>query len=147
MSFGDGTAHSSQQNPGHTYASAGTYDWTMTTSLDGQTCAKSGSITVVTPPTVGSIKKRQAPGRPSTFRIKIFGSYFDPNCVVYIGGDTTAWANVKWKNSGKIVLKKGRKLKTKFPKGVCTSIRIVNPDGGAVCTGFKKGKGGGMCTP
>jgi uncharacterized protein (TIGR03437 family) len=31
--FGDGTAHSSQQNPTHAYTSAGTYTWTLTTSV------------------------------------------------------------------------------------------------------------------
>lgn len=30
--FGDGTARSSQQNPTHTYAGAGTYNWTLTVS-------------------------------------------------------------------------------------------------------------------
>jgi uncharacterized protein (TIGR03437 family) len=32
--FGDGTPHSNQQNPTHTYAIAGTYTWTLTTSVD-----------------------------------------------------------------------------------------------------------------
>ena len=44
-SFGDG-ASSSQQNPSHTYTSAGTYGWSMTASAGGQNCSKSGSITV-----------------------------------------------------------------------------------------------------
>ncbi|MGH7186135.1 MAG: PKD domain-containing protein, partial [Pseudomonadota bacterium] len=32
-SFGDGTQNSSEQNPSHTYASAGTYTWTLTTTV------------------------------------------------------------------------------------------------------------------
>ncbi|MGE0101264.1 MAG: PKD domain-containing protein [Blastocatellales bacterium] len=32
--FGDGTARSSQQNPSHSYATAGTYTWTLTTSVN-----------------------------------------------------------------------------------------------------------------
>jgi hypothetical protein len=32
--FGDGTAHSSQQNTTHSYAAAGTYTWTLTTSAN-----------------------------------------------------------------------------------------------------------------
>ncbi|MGH9842940.1 MAG: IPT/TIG domain-containing protein, partial [Blastocatellia bacterium] len=32
-SFGDGTPNSSEQNPSHTYASAGTYTWTLTTTV------------------------------------------------------------------------------------------------------------------
>jgi len=107
----------------------------------------SAAFSLVTPPVVSTIKRGQAPGIPATYRVKILGAGFDPNCLVYIGNDTTAWNNVKWKNSGKIVLKKGRKLKAKFPKGECTAIHIVNPDGGEVTVGYQRGKGGGMCTP
>jgi PKD repeat protein len=41
--FGDGGT-ASQQNPNHTYASAGTYTWTMIASWDGKTCSKSGAV-------------------------------------------------------------------------------------------------------
>jgi PKD repeat protein len=43
--FGDGTAHSSQQNPSHTYTTAGTYTWTVTVNVGGATCSKTGAIT------------------------------------------------------------------------------------------------------
>ena len=43
--FGDGQT-SSQQNPSHTYPSSGTYSWTLTTRASGQSCTRSGSITV-----------------------------------------------------------------------------------------------------
>jgi PKD repeat protein len=43
--FGDGSS-STQQNPSHTYASAGSYTWTLTTSVGSVTCSKSGSITI-----------------------------------------------------------------------------------------------------
>lgn len=36
--FGDG-ATSTQQNPSYTYAAAGTYNWSMTASISGVTCA------------------------------------------------------------------------------------------------------------
>jgi PKD repeat protein len=42
--FGDGQT-STSQNPSHTYQGAGTYNWSLTVSVDGQTCSKSGSIT------------------------------------------------------------------------------------------------------
>ena len=44
--FGDGTSHSSVQNPTHTYATSGSFTWTLTASLDGATCTKTGSITL-----------------------------------------------------------------------------------------------------
>lgn len=46
--FGNG-ATSTQQNPSYTYASAGTYSWSMTASIGGTTCSRSGSITVSAP--------------------------------------------------------------------------------------------------
>ena len=39
---------STDQNPAHTYSSAGTYNWTMTASVQGVTCTKTGMITVST---------------------------------------------------------------------------------------------------
>lgn len=43
--FGDGGT-SALQNPTHAYASAGTYTWTVTASVQGVTCTKTGSITI-----------------------------------------------------------------------------------------------------
>lgn len=147
--FGDGSAHATGQSTTHTYSADGVYTWAMTVSLDGRICVKTGSISIlsVAPPTVTDIKKAQRPGNPSSFKIKIYGTNFDQNVQVYIGDDTTPWPNVKWKNGEKIVLKKGRTLKKKFPKGECTAIRIVNPDGGEVTTGYERGRGGGVCNP
>jgi PKD repeat protein len=56
--FGDGTT-STQQNPTHTYAAAGTFGWTMTASIGGQSCTQGGSITAAdggegTPLTLGA---------------------------------------------------------------------------------------------
>ncbi|MBK9065165.1 MAG: PKD domain-containing protein [Acidobacteria bacterium] len=47
--FGDG-ATSSGQSPSHTYASAGAYPWTLTASVAGVTCTKSGTISIAGPP-------------------------------------------------------------------------------------------------
>ncbi len=44
--FGDGSAHSSQQNPTHTYTAPATYGWTMTASVGGTTCSRTGTIAV-----------------------------------------------------------------------------------------------------
>lgn len=44
--FGDGSAHSTAQNPSHTFASAGTFNWSLAVSVNGVPCSKSGSITI-----------------------------------------------------------------------------------------------------
>jgi hypothetical protein len=44
--FGDGST-SSGQTPSHTYASAGTFSWTLTVAADGETCTKTGTITLM----------------------------------------------------------------------------------------------------
>ena len=44
-SFGDG-ATSNAQNPQHAYASEGTYTWSVTATLNGVSCSRSGSITI-----------------------------------------------------------------------------------------------------
>ncbi len=46
--FGDGGT-ASIQNPSHTYASAGSYVWSMTASVGGQSSTSSGTITVTAP--------------------------------------------------------------------------------------------------
>jgi PKD repeat protein len=50
-SFGDGGT-SQEQNPGHTYAEAGTYGWTLVVNQGGQTCTKTGSVTAIAPCTL-----------------------------------------------------------------------------------------------
>lgn len=44
--FGDGQT-STSQNPSHTYATAGTYGWTMTASADSMECSASGTIEIL----------------------------------------------------------------------------------------------------
>jgi PKD repeat protein len=45
-SFGDGQ-NSSDQNPTHTYAAAGTYNWSLLVTLGGTTCVRTGLVNVV----------------------------------------------------------------------------------------------------
>lgn len=52
-SFGEGQAHSSQQNATHSFSTAGTFTWALTVSVDGQTCTRSGSVTVTEGTTPG----------------------------------------------------------------------------------------------
>jgi len=44
--FGDGPAHSSEQNPNHTYTNPGTYHWTLTVTVNGVTCIQTGDIII-----------------------------------------------------------------------------------------------------
>lgn len=48
--FGDGSPHAFTASAQHAYATAGTYTWTLTVSADGQSCERTGVITVSTPP-------------------------------------------------------------------------------------------------
>jgi len=47
--FGDGSAHSTQANPSHSYANPGTYDWLLTVTVDGVQCTDCGSIAIQAP--------------------------------------------------------------------------------------------------
>jgi hypothetical protein len=49
--FGDGSQPSASQSPSHTYHSSGTYTWSLTVTVETQTCTRSGSIVVSQPPT------------------------------------------------------------------------------------------------
>lgn len=125
--FGDGTDYSSEQNPSHTYTSAGQFSWTMTAIVQGSPCTQSGSVTVadVPPPVVSTTTKLGSP-----FRIKIIGTNFQENLKVKING--TEWPQVIRKSDTTIVLKGGSSLKSAVPRGVQTTFTIINPDGGSV---------------
>jgi M6 family metalloprotease-like protein len=49
--FGDG-AVSSLEDPSHTYAAAGSYPWTLTVTVQGLTCSRSGTISIAPPCTL-----------------------------------------------------------------------------------------------
>lgn len=127
--FGDGGT-ATQQNPSHTYNTAGTFDWSVAVSGGGLTCTRSGSITVNAPPPV--ITSMNKLGNP--FRINVMGSNLQSGIAVYINGalwgDSGNAQRVKWKSTSNILLKKGAALKSAVPKGTPTTFRFVNPDGG-----------------
>lgn len=122
--FGDG-ATSTEQNPSHTYTTAGTYNWSLTVSVDGQTCSKSGSVTVTggqLGPTITSVSKLTNP-----FRLVVKGSGFEYGCIVHINGNPVP--KTTFKKSTKVVAKKGASLKEMCPKGDTVIITVQNPDG------------------
>jgi photosystem II stability/assembly factor-like uncharacterized protein len=125
--FGDGTAHSSEQNPSHTFASAGTKNWTLTVTVGSQTCTKNGNLTVVDPPAITSMKKVAPP-----FKFVVAGSNLKNGIRVFIDG--AEWTSVVWKKSTKIQITGGASLKAAVPKGVARTFRFLNPDGGEAST-------------
>lgn len=90
----------------------------------------------VAPPVITEVKALTVPGKP--FRIRISGTNLQAGAQVFIGADATPWPNVKYKNATRIVLKKGKTLKSRFPKGVPVTIRVVNPDGGEATATFTR---------
>lgn len=130
--FGDGDA-SSSQSPSHTYAAANTYTAVLAVSDSlGATASSSATLTVQppVPPPVITLMKKVAP----PFSIVVTGSNLQNGIQVFING--TAWPNVVWKKSTKIAIKGGSGLKAVVPKGVATSFRFVNPDGGEATATF-----------
>ncbi len=125
--FGDGHT-SNLKDPNHTYASPGTYHWTMTAWVSGTSSSQSGTITItdVPPPVVTSMRKAGSP-----FRIIVMGSNLQNGIRVYING--SEWTGVTWKNEGKLKIG-GSGLKTAVPRGESRTFRFVNPDGGEYTT-------------
>jgi PKD repeat protein len=137
--FGDGTGPASDPATTHKYVSTGTYSWQLTVTGGGASCSKTGTITIspaVTPPSISSISQLSNP-----FRLKISGSGFQSGVKVYIGSDSSPWANTTYQ-SGSSLLLGGSGLKNKFPSGVTVSIRVVNPDGGSATGSFRRGGSG-----
>lgn len=92
------------------------------------------STLVIEPPAISSITKvADAP-----FRLRITGSNFKAGVTVFIATDATPWPNVKVKDPGTIILRKGSALKDRFPKGVPVLIRVVNTDGGTAMSTFTR---------
>jgi hypothetical protein len=121
-SFGDGDT-STQRNPAHAYASVGTFDWSVVMSTGGQSVTKTGSITVVNPPVVSSLRKVSPP-----FSIVVSGSNFRRGTQVFIDG--APWLALTHKTRSEIKLEGGRALKAVVPKGVAHTFLFANPDGG-----------------
>jgi uncharacterized protein (TIGR03437 family) len=53
--FGDGSSHSTAQNPSHTYQAPGSYGWTMTASSAPATCTQKGTVQVDSPVKITSV--------------------------------------------------------------------------------------------
>ncbi len=134
--FDDGSAHGTTASASHTFATGGTYAVLFTVSDSaGATASKTISITVtapvVNPPVITSMKKAGSP-----FRFIVIGSNFQSGIQVFIGGDAAPWASVAYKSTTKLVIKGGKTLKTKVPKGTPTVFTFKNTDGGSATYTF-----------
>ena len=130
--FGDGSARSTEPNPSHAYAAAGTYTWQFGASVDLATCTEPGAIVIrpaVTPPSIAGIAKAGSP-----FRLVVLGSNFHPGCAVRVEGSPVP--STTYKDSGRIVAKRGRALKAMVPAGVPVRITVLNTDDGGVSAPF-----------
>ncbi len=85
--FGDGQT-STQQNPSHTYSSAATHNWSMTATVQGATCTKSGSIVIS--PACSLACTATAPAAGTAGVAVIFQATATPsNCT---GSPTYSWS-------------------------------------------------------
>ncbi len=121
--FGDVSAHSSEQNPVHSYDSVASCTWRLTVHAGEGTWSSSGTIALVIGPAPAALKKVSPP-----FAIMVTGSNFQNGVKVFI--NNVEWASIAWKNQGKIKLTGGASLKAAVPKGVPAQFEFVNPDGG-----------------
>ena len=73
---------SNVQNPTNTYAAAGIYDWTLTVTVDGETCTQSGTITVEAPPCILTCDASADPASGLTpLAVSFTGSATALNCT------------------------------------------------------------------
>lgn len=75
-------------------------------------------------PSIISVTKKTDP-----FRLVLNGANFRNNFSVYIGDSSKPWTKTAFIDGTKVILKGGNSLKSKFPKGVPTLIRLFNSDG------------------
>jgi PKD repeat protein len=99
-------------------ASATVYD-----SLGRSASSATLSIRLSNPSLSGQIIQLQNP-----FRLKIFGSNFEPGAKVYL--NEVAAPITTFKSPTVLVAKQGASLKALLPKGVPVIVTVKNPDGG-----------------
>jgi PKD repeat protein len=88
--FGDG-ATSASEDPTHTYAAAGTYNWTYTATVSGAApCTQTGSITVTDVPscTISCLSSAAPTSGAAPLEVTFTGGATTSNCT---GATTYAW--------------------------------------------------------
>jgi hypothetical protein len=82
------------------------------------------TVSAPIPPPVISLMKKASP----PFKIVVTGSNLQDGVRLFING--VEWTNIQWKSTTKVKILGGASLKTVVPKGVATTFRFLNPDGG-----------------
>jgi PKD repeat protein/photosystem II stability/assembly factor-like uncharacterized protein len=78
--FGDGGT-STEQNPSHIFAAPGTFTWALTVSIEGKTCSRTGTVTVV-PPCVLTCEASATPNQGvAPLAVSFSGSATATNCT------------------------------------------------------------------
>jgi hypothetical protein len=93
-------------------------------------------VLAIASPVVDRVTAVSVAGRP--FKLKMFGSDFQPGIRVFLGGDGLEWTSTRFKHNGLFVIKGGEALMRQFPAGVDVPIRLVNPDGGETFLTFAR---------
>jgi len=100
--FGDGSPHSSEQNPTHIYSATGTFTWTLTVTASGiPSCSKSGSIVISGAPEI-QITLDPSPPQPNPYVIAAAPAMPSMGAkakVVGISPDPTAKTKFYWQIS------------------------------------------------
>jgi PKD repeat protein len=78
--FGDGGA-STVRTPSHQYTATGAFDWTMTASLAGATCSRSGTVTVAAPTSITAVGLATPQWGPPPLGVAFTGDLAFPDCV------------------------------------------------------------------
>ncbi len=125
--FGDGSAHSSDASPSHTYTTVGTFTYSVmvTDALKFSVTTQGAVVATVPPPVISAVKKQAPP-----FRLLLTGSNLHDGCTVFVNG--TSVPHSLWKNAGKVVAKGGSALKAMVPKGTTVQITVKNNDDGGL---------------
>jgi YD repeat-containing protein len=85
--FGDGES-SSQEDPTHTYAAPGVYSWSLAVAWDGQTCSRTGTVTVVPPCALTCSASADPAEGKVPLTVQFTSAAVTTNCI---GGASFSW--------------------------------------------------------
>ena len=132
--FGDGSRKDSNSLTTHSYASVGSYRWSMEIEFTGALPAHYTGVIEVKPPPAPRPEITGVSKAGSPFKLKVAGQNFHKDCTIRIDG--IAVPKTIWKNSNSLVASGGSALKAMVPKNKQVLVTVVNNDDGAVSKPF-----------